>query len=136
MSTIVPATEAVRAMEPPWFFGCDLPFGGRGSAGLSRSVGTDHVLQSHGETQPTHERVDGVAGQKPPARRVGARLKLQGDAHSRLLIHIGSIAGGALRPRHGGTAVFCRSRGGTAAGGAADRNAPGNWPRELIESFR
>ena len=104
---IVPATEAVRAMEPPWFFDSGLPVGGRGSAGLGGSVGTDHVLQGRGETQPSHKRVDGVAGQKPPARRVGALLKLEGDAHRRLLVNLGSIASGALRPRHGGTVVFC-----------------------------
>ena len=95
-------------MEPPWFFDSRLPVGGRGNAGLGGSVGTDHVLQGRGETQPSHKRVDGVAGQQPPARRIGARLKLEGDANGRVLIHIGSIAGGALGPRHGGTVVFCR----------------------------
>ena len=108
MGMIVPATDAVRAMEPPWFFGPWLPVGGRGSAGPGGSVGADHVLQGRGETQPSHKRVGGVAGQQPPARRLGARLKLEGDAHGRVLIHIGSIAGGALLPRHGGTVVFCR----------------------------
>ena len=123
-------------MEPPWFFDSGLPVGGRGSAGLGGSVGTDYVLQGRGETQPSDKRVDGVGGQKLPARRVGAWLKLEGDAHSRVLIHMGSMAGGALRPRHGGTVVFCRLRGGTVVCGAADRSASGSWPRELIESFR
>src|SRR5262245_6896360 len=48
MRMIVPATQAVRAMEPPWFFSPGLPVGGRGSAGLGGSVGTDHVFQCRG----------------------------------------------------------------------------------------
>ena len=122
-------------MEPPWFFGSGLPVGRPRSAGLGGSVGADHVLKSRGETQPSRKWVDGVAGHKPPAQRVGARLELKGDAYRRRLVHTRSIAGRAGRPRHGGTLVFCRPCG-TVAGGAAESSAAGNWPRELIESFR
>jgi hypothetical protein len=82
---------------------CGLPVGRRGSARLGGSVGTDHVLKGRGETQPSHKRVHGVAGQKLPARRVGARLKLEDDAHGRVLIHTGQHrrrSGAAASRRH------------------------------------
>src|SRR5262249_47551357 len=83
--------------------------------------------------QPSHEWVDVLAGQKPAARRVGAHLKLEGDAHRRGLVHTGQHRTWAGRPRHGGTVGFFpaarwfyRPPAAAAFSGAAVRSRAGS----------
>ena len=92
-----------------------LPVGGRGRTAPGESADADHVFKSSREPQPSGEGVDGLAVQQPSARRVGALLELEGDAH-RLglvhtgLVHTGSIASRGGGSRHGATVVFSARR--------------------------
>jgi len=153
---IVPCGRGSSRQGATVVFCSGLPVGRRGSAGLAGRVDAYHVLKGGSEAQPSHERVDVLGGQKTAAWRVGAHLKLEGDAHRGGLVHTGQHRTREGRPRHGGTVVFYRlpvvfyrlpvvlpaarcfyrPPGVTAVSGAADRSAPGSWPRELIESFR
>jgi hypothetical protein len=47
------------------------------------------MFEGGGEPQPSRERVNGLAVKQPPARRVGALLELEGDAHRAGLVHAG-----------------------------------------------
>ena len=63
----------------------------------------DHVLKGGSQAQPSGKRVHGLAGEQLPARWVGARLKLESDAHRRLLVHTRQLrrpSGVAASRRH------------------------------------
>jgi hypothetical protein len=112
-----------------------LSVSGRRGIGLGESVGTDHVFQGGREPQPSRERVDVLAVKQSAARRVGALVELEGDAHRLGLVHTGQHRSRGGRWRHGATVVFWCHKGRAAGPGAAERSAAGSWSRELMESF-
>src|SRR6516165_4335608 len=78
------------------------PVMSRPSDGLARAD-ADHVLKGGSQAQPSGKRVHGLAGEQLPARWVGARLKLESDAHRRLLVHTRQLrrpSGVAASRRH------------------------------------
>ena len=121
-------------------FGPVLPVSGRRRTEHRASADADHVFKGGREPQPSRERVDGLAVQQPSARRVGALLELEGDTHRLGLVHTGQHRSQDRGSRHGSTVVFAARRAGrapsqTAPSLTAERNAAGNSPRELMESF-
>ena len=73
------------------------------SRGRYGRADADHVLKGSSQAQPSGKRVHGLAGEQPPARWVGARLKLESDAHRRLLVHTRQLrrpSGVAASRRH------------------------------------
>jgi len=88
----------------------DLPVSGRGRAAPGESADADHVFKSGREPQPSGEGVDGLAVQQPSARRVGALLELEGDAHRLGLVHTGQHVSRGGASRHGATLVFSARR--------------------------
>ena len=140
----MPAENGVRTTEAPWCFGpgiwAGLPASRRGRTGPGARAGADHVLKGGREPQPSGEGVDVLAVQQPSARRVGALLELEDDTQGLGLIHTGQHRSQDRGSRHGSTVVFAARRAGrapsqTAPSLTAERNAAGNSPRELMESF-
>ena len=115
-------------------FGPGLPVGGRRRTEPRASADADHVFKGGREPQPSRERVDGLAVEQPPARRIGALLELEGDTHHLGLVHTAQPRSRCRGSRHGATVVFT-APAGTAPAGAAERSAAGSWLRELMESF-
>ena len=111
-------------------FGLFLPVSGRRRTEPRESAHADHVFKGGREPQPSRERVDGLAVQQPPARRVGALFELEGDAHRPGLIHTGQPRSPHRGSRHGATVVFAAPDGaapdGAAPDGAAERSAAGS----------
>jgi len=121
-------------------FWAGLALSGRGRTGPGKSAGAYHVFKSGREPQPSGKRVNGLAVQQPSARRVGALLELEDDTQGLGLIHTGQHRSQDRGSRHGSTVVFAARRAGrapaqTAPSLTAERNAAGNSPRELMESF-
>ena len=110
-------------------FRLGLPVGVRSRTEPRESAEADYVFKGGREPQPPRERVDGLAVQQPPARRVRALLELEGDTHRLGLVHTAQPRSRCRGSRHGATVVFA------APAGAAERSAAGSWPREPMESF-
>ena len=76
---------------------------GQRSRGRRGRADADHVLKGSSQAQPSGKRIHGLACEQPPARWVGARLKLESDAHRRLLVHTRQLrrpSGAAASRRH------------------------------------
>jgi hypothetical protein len=120
-------------------FWLGLPVSVRGRTEARESAEADYVFKGSREPQPARERVDGLAVQEPPARRVGALLELESDTHRLGLVHTAQPRSRCRGSRHGVTVVLAApagaAPGGAAPGGAAERSAAGSWPREPMESF-